>query len=279
MLERKRWRELVAKEEWFHLARFRFGRDRISAHHTHDFPEIFWVEHGTATHHINGSTKRLDAGDIVFVRPRDQHHLSAVDAEGFVLVNLAFARSVLMDFRRRHVAATRRFHNETAVLPARVQLSRAQLSELTEELARLASASDRGRLSLERFLLGVYLLIGQPRPTDSTPRPGWLAVALERIQDRDFFAEGARGLVRASGRSAEHVARTVREHLGCTPSDYVNRVRMNHAARELRLGARNIADIAADCGIGDLAHFYALFRAAFNTTPKRYRLEHHRQIT
>jgi AraC family cel operon transcriptional repressor len=54
---------------------------------------------------------------------------------------------------------------------------------------------------------------------------------------------------------------------------------MNHAARELRLGARSIADIAADCGIGDLAHFYALFRAAFKTTPKRYRLEHHRQIT
>jgi len=148
MLERKRWRELVAKEEWFHLARFRFGRDRISAHHTHDFPEIFWVEHGTATHHINGSTKRLDAGDIVFVRPRDQHHLSAVDAEGFVLVNLAFARSVLMDFRRRHVAATRRFHNETAVLPARVQLSRAQLSELTEELARLGSHLDQFRALL-----------------------------------------------------------------------------------------------------------------------------------
>lgn len=279
MLERKRWRDLVAKEEWFHLARFRFGRDRISAHHTHDFPEIFWVEHGTALHHINGSTKRLDAGDLVFIRPRDQHHLSAVNAEGFVLVNLAFARSVLTDFRRRHAAATRRFHHEASVLPTRVPLNRAQLSELTEELARLANASNRGRLSLERFLLGLYLLIGEPRPIESTPRPDWLAVAMERIQERAFFADGARGLVRASGRSAEHVARTVREHLGCTPSDYVNRVRMNHAARELRLGARSIADIAADCGIGDLAHFYALFRAAFKTTPKRYRLEHHRQIT
>ncbi|MBC7369906.1 MAG: helix-turn-helix transcriptional regulator [Undibacterium sp.] len=90
--------------------------------------------------------------------------------------------------------------------------------------------------------------------------------------------QGAQGLVRAAERSPEHVARTVRTQLGCTPSDYVNRVRMEHAARELRLGAKPIVEIAADCGIGDLARFYSLFKGAHGTTPRRHRLEHHRQI-
>ena len=278
MMESKRWRRLVANNEWYHLARFLFGRDRTAALHTHDFPEIFWVERGTGVHHINGTVKRLDAGDLVFVRPSDEHRLSAVDLEGFILVNLAFAPAVLADLERRHARTVQRFHPAKAALPVRERLDRSQLGELAEEVARLANSPQRGRMPLERFLLSLYLSIEGSKAVDSTPHPNWLALAMERIQERTFFADGAPGFVRAAGRSPEHVARTVRELLNCTPSDYVNRVRMNYAARELRLGARAIADIAADCGIGDLAHFYALFRSNFQTTPRRYRLEHHRQI-
>ncbi len=93
------------------------------------------------------------------------------------------------------------------------------------------------------------------------------------MREPGWFAQGAAGLARAAGRGPEHVARTVRARLGCTPTAYVNRIRMEHAARELRLGTRPIAEIALECGIEDLSHFYALFRAAHGRTPRRYRLE------
>jgi AraC family cel operon transcriptional repressor len=86
------------------------------------------------------------------------------------------------------------------------------------------------------------------------------------------------GLTRVAGRSAEHVARSVRWVFGITPSDYVNRVRMEHAARELRVTTRPIADIALDCGLNNLSHFYALFRRAHRLTPRAYRLAHHRTV-
>ena len=104
--------------------------------------------------------------------------------------------------------------------------------------------------------------------------PDWLAQACERIQRPDLFALGAPGLVKAAGRSAEHVARSVRTFLGMTPSDFVNRVRMQHAARELRVTNRPIADIALECGLNNLSHFYALFRQAHGAPPRAYRQEH-----
>jgi AraC family transcriptional regulator, dual regulator of chb operon len=272
-MEKKRWRDLVPSDEWFHLARFRFMPGRKALLHTHDFPEIFWIETGRARHVINGRDKRLDAGDLIFVRAPDRHVLVPADREGFMLVNLAFSPKVLSDLLARHGDDLKPFHDRSTPLPDRRQLSPAQIRILGSGIATLARAT-RKRLALEQFLLELYALLLPLPGTDSGPLPEWLALACERIQEVSCFSEGAAGLVRVARRSPEHVARVVRERFGCTPSDYVNRIRMEHAARELRLGSRPITDIALECGLQDLSHFYALFRATFGQTPRRYRLSH-----
>jgi AraC family cel operon transcriptional repressor len=53
---------------------------------------------------------------------------------------------------------------------------------------------------------------------------------------------------------------------------------MEFAARELRVTSRPIADIALDCGLNNLSHFYSLFRSAHGQTPRAYRLAHHRIV-
>lgn len=190
-----------------------------------------------------------------------------------MLVNLAFAPKVLTDLLTRHGEDLTSFHDRRTPLPLRMRLSTMQVKVLASEITTLARASRR-RLALERFLLGLYSMF-QPIPDlESEPIPDWLARACEQIQEASYFSEGATGLVRAARRSPEHVARVVRARLGCTPSDYVNHVRMEHAARELKLSSRPITDIALECGIQDLSHFYALFRAAYGQTPRHYRMGH-----
>jgi len=273
LMEKKLWRNLVRPDEWYHLARFRFLPNRKALLHTHDFPEIFWIETGRARHSINGCEKRLDPGDLVFVRAPDRHVLAPYERSGFMLVNLAFSPKVLADLLTRHGTDLAPFHDRSAPLPIRQRLSTMQVRILSGEIATLARASRR-RLALERFLLGLYSMFQPVSGAEPDPLPEWLAQACERIQEASYFSEGAAGFVRAAGRSPEHVARMVRARLGCTPSDYVNRIRMEHAARELKLSSRSINDIALECGIQDLSHFYALFRAAFHQTPRRFRLGH-----
>jgi AraC family cel operon transcriptional repressor len=238
--------------------------------HTHDFPEIFWIERGAGEHHINGQRRRLRTGDLVFVRPEDRHVLRAVDDAGFTLVNLAYTPRVRADLLRRHPEPFAPLLAPDDALPHRIELPPGALPALRKQIELLAAAGAT-RLALEHFLLGLALLTRPPTRFAHAPMPDWLAQACERVQRPDLFALGAAGFVKAAGRSPEHVARSARAFLGMTPSDYVNRVRMQHAARELRVTNRPITDIALECGLNNLSHFYALFRQTHGTPPRSYR--------
>lgn len=277
MIEKKRWRELVGPCDWHHLAIILFLPGRPVRLHTHDFPEIFWIERGAAEHHINGETKRLRVGDFVFIRPHDQHYLQAADASGFTLVNLAYHPRLRADLLKRFPAEFEPLLAPGGPLPVRIELSASSMSALRLELEPL-SRSANSRLALERFFLGLPALARPPEAAHLPPMPEWLRRACEEVQRPEVFARGAPGLVLVAGRSAEHVARTVRQVFGVTPSDYVNRVRLEYAARQLRVTTRPIADIALDCGINNLSHFFALFRQAFHQTPRAYRLAYHRTV-
>ncbi len=70
----------------------------------------------------------------------------------------------------------------------------------------------------------------------------------------------------------------MRKYLGQTPSDYVNTIRMTHAARALTTDSEAVSDIAADCGIPNMSHFHKLFRAAYGITPLQYRQKFQRDL-
>lgn len=277
MIEHKRWRALVGPSDVHHLATILFLPDRPSRLHSHDFPEVFWIERGDCRHEINGADQRLQAGDLVFIQPQDRHRLQATASDGFSLINLAFAPQVRVDLLNRYASEFGPLLNRQEELPQPVRLNPAQIAGLRRQLAPLAFPAV-SRLALEHFLLGLPLLLRPPVDSALTPMPDWLQRACEQIQRPDLFALGAPGLVKAAGRSAEHVARTVRAVLGQTPSDYVNRIRMEHAARELRISNRSIAEICLECGLSNLSHFYALFRAAHGRTPRVYRQENQRAV-
>ena len=89
------------------------------------------------------------------------------------------------------------------------------------------------------------------------------------------FAGGTVALARLAGRSPSHVARVAVRWYGQTPTEIVNTARMGFSARQLAETSRPIMEIALDCGLNNLSHFYALFRRRFGVSPRRYRLQAH----
>lgn len=281
MVENKRWRTLAGNDAWFHLARFTFLPSRKTRLHRHDFAEVFWVEQGAAWHEINGERKSIDCGDLIFIRPEDTHVLSAATPAGFGLVNLAFPERLRAELKRAHPREYALCYPEGAPLPLRHRLDPVALRRLREEVLRLAGEPNR-RLFVERFLLDLMCLVAaggrEPGAGGENALPEWLRAACEAARAPEVFARGTAGLVEASGRSAEHVARTLRRHLGKTPTDVLNQARMEHAGRELRMTNRPILDLALECGLSNLAHFYAVFRRHFGEAPGAYR-KHSRRAT
>ena len=103
--------------------------------------------------------------------------------------------------------------------------------------------------------------------------PDWLLIACERIKEPKNFQKGTAQLSVLAHRSQEHVNRVFKTATGKKPSEYVNQVRMEYAAKQLILTNEDILNIALDTGLQSLGHFYQCFQKIYGISPRRYRIQ------
>jgi len=268
-----RWRQ-VGQNGAFHAARTPLSRTRPLGYHGHDFAEMFWIDAGRGIHRINGQSTNLQAGSLILMRPTDCHGIDPVDDEGLKLTNIAFARTTLDFLGGRYFSEGEWAFWQGKPLPAAHQLEPYQLQHFNIWANELADSPPEP-IHIERFLLNVLAELKlEQNEVPLNDAPDWLARACRLIQKNNHFPGGVREFVRLCGRGREHVSREVRRCLKTTPTAYVNGIRMSYAKRQLEMGNQEILDIALECGIGNLSHFYELFRAHTGTTPRAYRLSH-----
>lgn len=270
---RIRWSEKFDPGAWVAPGRGILKGPRAFALHDHDFAEVFWIESGRATHLINGKRLPLEAGDGVFVRPRDRHGFAS-DAEGFVICNAPTRASYWRELRRRYFRTEQSGWDPSGAMPRVFRLSAEGLRRMRTAFEDLALRPD-SQIETDRFFLNLWheLRAGSPA---AIPRaaPRWLAEACRRFEDPRWLSGGTTTLARLAGRCPEHVARVMRRTCGKTPTDLVNAARLRYAAQQLLVSDRGILDISLECGFSSLAHFYTLFSKKFRMTPRQYRLRH-----
>jgi AraC-like DNA-binding protein len=135
----------------------------------------------------------------------------------------------------------------------------------TSELSRPGA----GRLDIDVFVLDVVRLLARGAEQHGLPLQFEAACASFMAEGR--LLTGTPGLARLVGCTPEHLNRLCRRWHGCTASDVVARLRIEWAARELRLTVRPIAEIAEASGMPHLGHFYRRFKERYGTTPKAWR--------
>jgi AraC family cel operon transcriptional repressor len=91
------------------------------------------------------------------------------------------------------------------------------------------------------------------------------------MKQKEYFIEGVKRFVQLSGMTPEWLSREMRRYYNCTPTDFVNGLRIGEAARLLKTTEMSVLDIQYDCGFGNTAHFNKLFHKEFGVTPSRYR--------
>ncbi len=273
-------RDVLSAGESVHLTRAGLGAGRPANLHDHDFHELIWIASGRARHYLTDLADDVAEGDLVFVRPQDVHALQGRGDAAEVVV-VAFHPDVIAAIGARHPDLDGRFFWSTGPVPDRIPAVRARMADVAGLFARL-DTSARNALAAEAFLLSLLTMLDTAghagMPALPPHAPDWLVAACVAARDPEVFREGAAGFARVAGRVHPHVSRTVRKFLAQSPSDYVNRQRMAHAARRLSGSSDSIADIAADCGIPNLSHFHKLFRQHHGTTPLQYRKARQRDL-
>lgn len=268
-----RLRDFLRREDAFHFATTALTPDTGARYHDHDFHEVFWVLGGEGRHRCNGRTLPLRPRQLLLMRPADRHCVQGAEGEPLRIVNVAFPSRTWADVRRRYFADRPDPFEESGRHDW--QLDERRMRTL-ERWAERLSASARPQVLIDGFLMDLpELLSAAAAARERELAPEWLTAACRALADPRHFAGGTPALARLAGRSPSHVARATVRWLGVTPTELVNTARMDYSARELATTVRPIMDIAFDCGLNNLSHFYALFRKRYGISPRRYRLRAH----
>ena len=269
----------LLKSDVFPTLQFHSRRTRMadmlgnSVPHNHDFYEIFLVEEGPLLHHINGECETIFPDTMVFVRPEDQHFFARKDKGTVQFFNLAFGEEQFAQAKELAVKCTPQVADlplmDKVVLPhelSRLLLRRMKWLRDVNKWVPLAVQEAEGVTLLAELI--VLFTVGSG---NTHIVPFWLRKACDAMYQSDNLAAGIPRLVELSGKTQEHVTRSMRKYMGQTPSAFINAIRLERVAEALTTTERPVFDIMLDVGFQNTSHFNKLFKDKYHMSPRKYR--------
>jgi len=247
------------------VAGLRLSEERYSAGfhlpwHGHDCARFYLVLQGISTENHRRGIRECQPGTLFF-HPADEVHSATQHTAGcgfFVSLKPTWLE------RARECGVVLQ---EPAAFRAGRLLGLA--TRLLDEFYREDSAS---ALAMEGLML--ELLAESSRQLGGTPEcrpPAWLVRARELLDAHFPESLSLEEIAAAVGVHPIHLARTFRTHYRCTPGDYVRRLRLEFALRELCSSDLPLIEIAMAAGYYDQSHFAKAFKAHTGLSPTRFR--------
>lgn len=271
-----------ADSEFAAQSEFRYwyvtGHNNYFNPHCHEYFEIFLTVSGTVIHWINGETKPLPEGSLVFIRPDDIHGYiyETPDSIDTIFVNLSFRRELLHDLFQYLSHA---FPSETLLqskTPPTVLINASKKKRFLSQLEELNTISwkDQNAMNLRMRIILADILTQGFSDIPDTPHldePSWLTHLILEMQQPEHFTAGSERMIELSKHSREHVARSLQKHRGITVSEFLNDLKINYASNLLIHTNSPILDICYTCGFQSSSNFYKAFSQKYTLTPMEFR--------
>ena len=101
--------------------------------------------------------------------------------------------------------------------------------------------------------------------------PFWLENACQKMKKKENFVEGISKMVELSGRTREHLSRSMKKHKGQTVSEFINELRLDYAANMLIQSDMHIVDLCYESGFSSLDYFGKQFKLKYGISPSKFR--------
>lgn len=252
-----------------------YSVDETYPPHDHiGFYELFFVVRGKAFHLINGESKLLECGSLVFIRPGDIHSYESFNKHDFELISVGFPAAELENTCKFMEIDPTGFTESR--LPPYAKLEGYDFSDIERKLLHigLRTSPDERRSYFRGILPFVLHKVLTAGTEQSASIPLNLRILLNQMNDRDNFVKGLPRLLELSDTSQEHLTRNFRKYLNMTPTEYINQKRISYAAELLLNESHEVIDICFMCGFNSLSHFYHLFKKTYGCSPIKFIRNH-----
>lgn len=111
----------------------------------------------------------------------------------------------------------------------------------------------------------------EEKETRQTMQAKYIRFAEQYIRDNYKQKITLEDIAHRSFMSKNYFSQLFKEVTGSCFSDYLQKIRINHACESLKNPSLSIAEISYACGFNDIKFFYNIFKRLMNATPAQYR--------
>jgi AraC family transcriptional regulator len=229
--------------------------------HTHNLASFSYVLSGNYAETLASSRTHFRRPATVVLHPPAESH--AVEFESGVRI-----LSVEFDFEK-----LARLREHTGALDGAASCRSEKIHWLGKMIYREFRQSDSfSALALEGLILE-FLAEASRRAVGNGERkfPSWLKKSKEFLHENFTDSLTLEELAVRADVHPAHFSRVFREKFGCSVGEYVRRLRVEFASRQLLSTDIPLAEIAAAAGFSDQSHFNRTFKSIFGVTPAEYR--------
>jgi len=256
--------------------------------HRHEFSELVVVLHGTCIHQAPTGEYPISAGDVFVLHGAEMHGYA--DTEELDLVNILFDLDALA-IPLADLRPLPGFHVLFSLEPryrsrdrfdSRLRLPPRELRHIERLLAGIESEQGQARpgweFSAKAYLMLVFLELS--RSYSHIELPGVqplqrLGRVIGHLEENFRAPLSLDELARVGRMSRRSLTRAFRDAMGCSPIQYLLRVRIQRAVELLREGDETVAEAALAVGFSDSNYFSRRFRKIMGCPPREVR---HRAI-
>ena len=213
-----------------------FRGEKFQAHRHDDYYEFFMVVEGELEHTLNGKNSRIGRRGMCLLYPDDEHELRNFPSSDKVnIINCTFSGNFLRDTERflgyDLESPPDNWSGRVAMgIPAPLWVG--MLNKANTLMFNHGDfSSDRLRALFRSLLLDTLLILSQPLPDIHGEAPGWLIRAREQMLLENNYIAGLPRFIALSGRTQEHLTRSMRKYYHESPTAFVNQLRSRKAAQ------------------------------------------------
>jgi AraC family L-rhamnose operon transcriptional activator RhaR/AraC family L-rhamnose operon regulatory protein RhaS len=252
--------------------------------HIHDFYQISMVYSGRGTCLVDRNHYEIQGGDVVIIRPGQVHGfknnrdliLRDLQIKAAFLEDDTFGISSMPGYRSIFTRDSSSGGEGPAVcfrldIPVFLEIQNSVELIIREIGEKYPGYEIGARLALTQILFNMLRHCQEPGDGgDLRARPEILA-ALNYIKENYQRPLSIQELIGISGFSASRFLRAFKRCTGCSPLEYLNRLRVSAAGRDMLTSAKSITAIALDTGFNDSNYFSRCFKKYTGLSPRQYR--------
>jgi AraC family transcriptional regulator len=230
--------------------------------HTHECATILFTLQGAAADRMCGRDWECKPASLL-VRPPGEPHTH--------LYGRAGAHCLVVEVKPSRLKAIRAL---APVLERVGQFADARLAGLGLRLCGEARiADDASELAIEGLVLEMLAqaVRGHAENAAAAGQPYWLRVARDFIHAHYTERLTLAQIATVCGVHPAHLAEVFRRHQRATVGQYVRRLRLDYAAREVLLAEKSLAEISVAAGFYDQSHFTKIFKRHTGLAPAEMR--------